>query len=148
MTNFKKSKLMSIQTEAMKRYFALHGIRNRDIAEAMGVTPSNVSNMLAGRDSMGRARAQQLHDIFGFSVHFLMTGEGDLLAPDPQAPFIEAQQNGGRHNTQTVTVGQSDDVITLRAQLEAAKAQIAALKEENFRLWQMVEKLTKTSENS
>ena len=41
---------MSIQSEAMKRYFALNGIKNRDIAEAMGVTPSNVSNMLAGRD--------------------------------------------------------------------------------------------------
>ena len=140
---------MSIQSEAMKRYFALNGIKNRDIAEAMGVTPSNVSNMLAGRDSLGRGRAQQLHDVFGFNVHFLLTGEGDLLAPDPPAAtHIEASQNGGSHNRQTVTVGQPDDVITLRAQLEAAKAQIIALKEENFRLWQMVEKLTKTSENS
>lgn len=139
---------MSIQSEAMKRYFALQGIKNRDVAEAMGITPSNVSNMLAGRDSLGRARAQLLHDTFGFNIHFLLTGEGDLLAPDPQAPHIEASQNGGSHNRQTVTVGQSNDIITLRAQFEAAKAQNQALKEENFRLWQMVEKLTKTSENS
>lgn len=138
---------MSIQTEAMKRYFALNGIRNRDIAEAMGVAPSNVSNMLAGRDSMGRARAQQLHDVFGFNIHFLLTGKGDLLAPeDPKTTFVDARQNGS-HNKQTVTVGQTDDVITLRAQLEATKAQIQALKDENFRLWQMIEKMTGAAKN-
>jgi len=111
---------MSIQTEAMKRYFALNGIRNRDIADAMGVAPSNVSNMLAGRDSMGRARAQQLHDVFGFNVHFLLTGEGDLLSPEEpkNASFVEARQNGGTNNKQTVTVAPSEDIITMRAQLD------------------------------
>ncbi len=124
----------------MKRYFALQGIRNRDIADAMGVSASNVSNMLNGRDSLGRARAQQLHDMFGFNIHFLLTGEGDLLAPDSGAAVV--QQNGGHHNEQTVTVSATGDAATLRAQLEASKAQIQALKEENFRLWQMVEKMT------
>lgn len=137
---------MSIQSDAMKRYFALNGIRNRDIADAMGVAPSNASNMLAGRDNIGRLRAMQLHDVFGFNVHFLLTGEGDLLAPeDPKTTFVEARQTGGSHNSQTVTVGQPDDVLTLRAQLEAAKVQIQALKDENFRLWQMIEKMTGTA---
>ncbi len=123
----------------MKRYFALNGIKNSDIAEAMGVSRSNVSNMLAGRDNIGRARAQQLHELFGFSVRFLLTGDGTLTDSDAQ-PLV--QQNGGHHNEQTVTVGQSEDVLTLRAQIEAQKAQIQALKEENFRLWQMIEKMT------
>jgi transcriptional regulator with XRE-family HTH domain len=133
---------MSIQSEAMKRYFALNGIRNRDIAEALGVAPSNVSNMLAGRDSLGRARAQTLHDAFGFNVHFLMTGEGDLLAPDEPKPTVRIEQNGGAHSSQTANVGASEDTVTMRAQLEAQKAQIQALKDENFRLWQMIEKMT------
>lgn len=138
---------MSIQSDAMKRYFTLQGIRNAEVAERMGVSRSNISNMLAGRDNIGRLRAMQLHDVFGFNVHFLLTGEGDLLAPeDPKkTTLVEARQNGGSHNSQTVTVGQPDDVLTLRAQLEAAKVQIQALKDENFRLWQMIEKMTGTA---
>lgn len=139
---------MSIQSDAMKRYFALQGIRNAEVAERMGVSRSNISNMLAGRDNIGRLRAMQLHDVFGFNVHFLLTGEGDLLAPeDSKTTFVEARQNGGSHNSQTVTVGQPDDVLTLRAQIEAAKVQIQALKDENFRLWQMIEKMTGTTKN-
>lgn len=93
----KKVKLPITQAEEMRKYFALNNIKNKDIAEMLNVSPAAISNMLAGRDSIGMQRAFALHDAYGFDVTFLLTGVGSLIpgegnayaAPESKAPGHE-----------------------------------------------------------
>lgn len=47
---------MSKQSEEMRRYFTLNGIKNKEIAEALGMNATCASNMLSGRDNIGAGR--------------------------------------------------------------------------------------------
>lgn len=59
---------MSKQSEALRQYFFMKGKRNKDIAEALGINPASVSNMLSGHDSFGYARAHQLQELYGIDA--------------------------------------------------------------------------------
>lgn len=110
---------MSKQSEALAKYFSSHGIKNKDIAEKLGISASAVCNMLAGRDSIGRARSIQLSDAYGFSLRFLVNGSGELFE---EGPSID--------NSYEIVIASKDK-------------QIEALKKENERLWQLVLNLSK-----
>lgn len=86
---------MSKQSDEMANYFASHGIRNRQIAEKLGLSDQIISNILKGRDSLGKKRCTQFADAYGFDLHFLLTGEGTLLSPS-QKVENGAIVNGGR----------------------------------------------------
>lgn len=85
---------MSKQTEEMAKYFASHGIKNRQIAERLGLTDQTISNMLKGRDSLGKKRCAQLAEAYGFDLNFLITGEGSLFPT--QSVGNGAIVNGGK----------------------------------------------------
>lgn len=123
---------MSKQSDAIRAYFDAKGVKNKYISEKLGLTPAVVCNMLAGRDKIGYKRAVQLSDAFGFSVQFLLTGEGELF-PTSQTVGNGAIVNGGR-----VSGG-----INVTADLAAKEAEIAQLRRENERLWEMIQNLTK-----
>lgn len=70
---------MSKQSDAVKAFIEEHGLVQKDIAAKMGISPASLNNMLNGRDNIGKRRAQKLHDMFGFDVVYLLTGEGTLF---------------------------------------------------------------------
>lgn len=129
---------MSKQSDAVKAYIEEHGLVQKDIAQQMGISPASLNNLLNGRDNIGKRRAQRLHELFGFDVVFLLTGEGSLFSGPIR--HVEVSHNSGSSRN-TVNVGESSDAAALKSKIEA-------LEKENTWLRQMVEKLTKTSENS
>lgn len=129
---------MSKQSDAVKAYIEEHGLVQKDIAQQMGISPASLNNLLNGRDNIGKRRAQRLHELFGFDVVFLLTGEGSLFSGPIR--HVEVSHNSGSSRN-TVNVGESSDAAALKSKIEA-------LEKENSWLRQMVEKLTKTSENS
>lgn len=62
----------------VKAYLDERDITLAEVAERMGVSQQAVSNQLSGR-KIGESVARKWADIFGFSVVYLMTGEGRLL---------------------------------------------------------------------
>jgi len=123
---------MSKQSEAIKAYIEEHGFVQKDIAQKMGISPASLNNLLNGRDNIGKRRAQKLHDIFGFNIVFLLTGEGDLFSGPIR--HVEVSHNSG-HSQNTVHLTDSSDVAAL-------KTRVQSLEEENSRLWSMIEKMT------
>ena len=125
---------MSKQSEAVKAYIEEYGFVQKDIAQKMGISPASLNNMLNGRDNIGKRRAQKLHDIFGFNIVFLLTGEGSLFSGP--IPHVEVSHNSG-NSRNTVTLSDPSDVAAL-------KSRVQSLEEENARLWSMIEKMTGT----
>ena len=128
---------MSKQSDAVKAYIEQQCLIQREVAEKMGISPASFNNMLAGRDPIGKRRAQKLHELFGFDIVFLVTGEGSLFGDNkPQHTVrVEANHNNGTNNQNVTVSSQGADVAALSAQVEALKA-------ENEWLRQMVSKLT------
>lgn len=134
---------MSVQSEELKRYFAYHSIRNKDIMDTTGLDSSTISNMLAGRDSIGKNRAIQLHEAYGFSIRFLMTGEGALvpnIAMTPEQLKARAElPNMTTPPTQPAIVppmidASADMVTILAGQVQQLTSMLAQLRAENLSL--------------
>lgn len=115
---------MSAQSEAMKAYFIAQGIKNREVAERLGVSPAAVSNLLSGRDTIGRARADILARAYGFNKNFLLTGDGELFAPD--AISVAVSHNSG-NSQNTVNFAPASD----EARIAALEAEVTQLRNEN-----------------
>ncbi len=64
----------------LKNFFKNLGLSQRQIADQLGVKQSYVNLMLNGRNPIGRHNAQKFHDIYGLSVAWLLTGEGEMMA--------------------------------------------------------------------
>ena len=128
---------MSKQSDAVRAYIEQHCLIQREVAEKMGISPASFNNMLAGRDPIGKRRALKLHELFGFDIVFLVTGEGSLFGDGntQHSVRVEANHNTGT-NHQSVTVSHPD------TNAAALKAQVETLKAENEWLRQMVSKLT------
>lgn len=161
----KKVKLPITQAEEMRKYFVLNNIKNKDIAERLDVSPAAVSNMLAGRDSLGPQRAFALHDAYGFDVTFLLTGIGSLIpgegnayaAPESRAP--EPEDAPGLP-AGAVPHGWLADFSSMMSRLDDIARRIAAIQDdirefrrdqgggdpEKERLWELVGRLTRAGD--
>lgn len=161
----KKVKLPITQAEEMRKYFALNNIKNKDIAEMLNVSPAAISNMLAGRDSIGKQRAFALHDAYGFDVTFLLTGVGSLIpgegnayaAPEPKTP---GHEDAPGLPAGAVTHGWLVDFPAMMSRLDDIARRIAAIQDdirefrrdkggggpENDRLWELVDRLTRVGD--
>ncbi len=64
----------------LKNFFKAHGITQGDIALVLEAHQSFVSAMFTGKRSITRQTAQKLHDAYGLSVAWLLTGEGEMLS--------------------------------------------------------------------
>lgn len=149
----------------MRSYFARKGIKNKDIAERLGISPAAVSNMLAGRDPMGKQRAFALHDAYGFDVTFLLTGIGSLIpgegnayaAPESRTP--EPEDAPGLP-AGAVPHGWLADFSSMMSRLDDIARRIAAIQDdirefrrdqgggdpEKERLWELVGRLTRAGD--
>lgn len=155
----------TVQAAEMRSYFARKGIKNKDIAERLGISPAAVSNMLAGRDPMGKQRAFALHDAYGFDVTFLLTGIGSLIpgegnayaAPESRAPELE---DAPGLPAGAVPHGWLADFSSMMSRLDDIARRIAAIQDdirefrrdqgggdpEKERLWELVGRLTRAGD--
>ncbi len=153
----------------MRSFFARNGIKNKEIAEKLGISAAGVSNLLAGRDPLGKQRAQALHDAYGFDIGFLLTGVGSLIPgegnvyaappesekpPEPR-PEPPADPRAGipppEVNTQWLSdlsammkqmADLSNRVLSLQSELQRMQQKPQTPDPEKERLWDLVGRLT------
>lgn len=126
---------MSKQSDALREYFEKNGILQKEICEELGLHNATVSNILTGRYQISKTVARKLADAYGFSLSFLITGEGELLPPGG----VHIRRVDHVHNTGTINQG--DGALAVEnAQLREQLAQANAEKE---RLLGIIETLTK-----
>ena len=63
----------------LKKFFALKGIRQDEIAEKLDVSQQFVSKLLSSNASFGKQTAAKWSDVFGLNPAWLRTGEGNML---------------------------------------------------------------------
>ena len=127
---------MSKQSDALRDFFEKNGILQKEVCEALGLTPATISNILAGRYQISKMVARLLADTYGLSMTFLITGEGDLVPPKG----VSIRRVDHVHNTGIInqTDGFRDKEISrLEQQLAQANA-------EKDRLLNIIESLTKS----
>lgn len=64
----------------LKSFFKAKGITQQQIGDALGTTQVYVNSILNGRAQIGKSTAKKFHDIYGLSVAWLLTGEGEMMA--------------------------------------------------------------------
>lgn len=77
----------------LRQYFESQGIKQVEIANAIGVSPTYITKIYKDEREIGKEQADRWVDQFGLSRVWLLTGEGSMLNP--------IQQNSGGTNTQT-----------------------------------------------
>lgn len=71
----------SEKSQAIKRHLAVLGLKQKDVADILGVTRVTVSNLI-NQPRFGKKTAYAWHSAFGFSVDFLVNGTGPTLSSD------------------------------------------------------------------
>lgn len=66
---------MSSISERIKFLLAREGLKQRDLAEALSASPQTVNNWIK-RDALSREAAQQISEKFGYSLDWLLNGDG------------------------------------------------------------------------
>lgn len=135
---------MSRQSTALKQYCQRNGIKNTELQELLGFSSGNISSMLNGRYNISKDAARKLADKYGFSLPFLILGEGELFAPQTangnSAPVIQQQ---GQNCTGSITTETAKDRII--EQLTESNRELVA---NNTRLCDMMSRaLDKLSEH-
>ena len=69
------------KSQAIKRHLAVLGLKQKDVADILGVTRVTVSNLI-NQPRFGKKTAYAWHSAFGFSVDFLVNGTGPVLSSD------------------------------------------------------------------
>lgn len=120
---------MSRQADALRLFFDAHGIKQRDVAERLGLHEGTVSSILSGRYGISKETAAKMAQVFGFNIMFLMTGEGELESNGEQLRFRKAPP--------------SSDSEALRAENAELRQQLEMKTKENDRLLGIIETLSK-----
>lgn len=63
----------------MKDYFKKVGLSQVEVASRLNVSKAYVNGLLSGSNKIGKATADKLSTVFGFSKAWLLTGEGEML---------------------------------------------------------------------
>lgn len=125
---------MSKQSDALRDYFEKMGILQKDVCKATGMSVGTLSNILSGRFQISKNAARKFNEAYGFSIPFLITGDGDLVPPGGiHIRRVDHVQNSG-------TINQGDgDLEALVAQLTE---QLARERAEKERLLKIVERMS------
>lgn len=105
--------------ENLKTFFKKQGITQTEIASAMGIQQSYVAKLFNGHKNMTKNMAQRLHDVYGLSVAWLLTGEGNMMAADHQPGAIsQGVEVNGNHSYGYIGTGGAADATTVKNLLE------------------------------
>jgi transcriptional regulator with XRE-family HTH domain len=121
---------MSKQTDALRAYFDARGIKQRDLADKLGLHEGTVSSILSGRYGISKGTAAKLAQAFGFNLLFLTTGQGELI-----------DERNARHSAPETTRS-ADALLAENAELREL---LEKKSRENDRLLGIIEKLTEKS---
>lgn len=151
------SDLYSMVTDELRAYFSEKGIKQVEVADKLGVKKSFISELLAGKRTLGHETAVKLNKVYGFDLNWLLTGEGEMLKGQAEAPEVGGKPAGSldqvleqyqqvlsemlelRKNNADLTkeVGQ---IRELQKRLEEERG---SLLEQNKKLTDIIERLTK-----
>lgn len=121
--------------EKLSSYFKEKGITQEEIASLLGVSQAYVNALLNGRKAFGKQQAKKWNELFGISVNWLLTGDGDMF----QNNITQNNQNGDNIQGTSVTVNKTE-----KEYLEIIKRQSEQLsksQEQIDRLLSIIEKL-------
>lgn len=63
----------------LKKFFKRQGITQAEIAERYGTTQAYINLLLNGKTPIGKSCAVKLHELYGLSVSWLLTGNGNMI---------------------------------------------------------------------
>lgn len=115
----------------------------KDVADKMESTPSNVSKALKGIEGVLTERfLMRFGDAFGISIEWLLSGSGEMLAANVGAGNT-IRQTG---DSNVATIGRSEtsgDSRALERENELLRDQIAELRAEKERYLAIIETLSR-----
>lgn len=123
--------------EKLSAYFREKGITQEEIAARLGVSQSYVNALLNDKKAFGKQQAKRWNELFGLSVNWLLTGDGNMLSN----AITQNNQNGDNIQGTSVTVNKTE-----KEYLEIIKRQSEQLsksQEQIDRLLSIIEKLNK-----
>lgn len=121
--------------EKLSAYFREKGITQEEIAARLGVSQSYVNALLNDKKAFGKQQAKRWNELFGLSVNWLLTGDGNMLSNT----ITQNNQNGDNIQGTSVTVNKTE-----KEYLEIIKRQSEQLsksQEQIDRLLSIIEKL-------
>lgn len=125
--------------EVLKAYFKEQGISQEDLSRKLNVSQSYISSLFSGKTKFGKKQAQKWSEIFGFSVDFLLTGNGEL------SPKVnQYNENGDNIQGASVTIHKAEgdylEIIKgLTSQLSKSQEQVSKSQEQIDRLITIIE---------
>ena len=69
--------------QKMREYFKNQGITQKQIAKDINVSANCINMLFVGKRKFGKETAMRFHDVYGFSILWLMTGKGDMIERVP-----------------------------------------------------------------
>ena len=66
----------------LKEFFDSKGITQKQVAEALGVSPQYINSIFNDRKELGKKNAEKLANQFGLSYSWILTGEGEMTTSD------------------------------------------------------------------
>lgn len=104
--------------EKLRQYFENQGIKQVDIASAIGVNPSYITKIYKGEREIGKEQVDKWVTHYGLSKVWLLTGEGEMLQSGTHCaettdvankiPLLPVSAQGGSLNDFVVSVKESD----------------------------------------
>lgn len=104
--------------EKLRQYFENQGIKQVDIASAIGVNPSYITKIYKGEREIGKEQVDKWVTHYGLSKIWLLTGEGEMLQSGTHCaettdvankiPLLPVSAQGGSLNDFVVSVKESD----------------------------------------
>lgn len=95
----------------LRAYFAKKGFSQQDIADALNIHQTNVSELFLGKRPFGKNAAMKWHKAFGLSVNWLITGEGPMFETD--SSITQHNVNGDNVVAQRITKSSTSDDFSL-----------------------------------
>lgn len=90
--------------EKLSAFFKEKGITQDEIAARLGVSQSYVNALLNDKKAFGKKQAQKWNELFGLSVNWLLTGDGNIT----NNGVIQNNQNGDNIHGNSVTVNKTE----------------------------------------
>lgn len=121
--------------DKLSAYFRSMGVTQEQIAERMGVSQAYINALLCGKKSFGKKAAQKWSEIYGFSVGWLLTGEGEMMS----RTVNQHNQNGDNYYGESLSVdkGGNDYLSIIKQQAD----QLSKSQEQIDRLLALIEKI-------
>ena len=116
-----------------------NSLRKKEIAEYLGIAPSNITYICNGEMGLSRANREKIEsNDMGWDLSAL-----DDIPRRPE-PYVHAKASGSGHNVATVSLGgERDRIVSLEAENALLRTQVTSLEAQLANCWALINKLTK-----